>query len=321
MRSAFRTIALASAFVVASCGGGGGGSGSGFGGLSSATPQVAITESNALAVSANALDAAENTSAIRGATGLPVGVQAIAAALPAAVTVNQTGACPLGGTITVLGRVPSGAALGAGDSVSIVTSNCRVSTGGSVLQMNGQLAVSVVSGSIGGSLPFHVVIATTATNLTVSGNGVTVVANGDARLDWTESAASAQTIVSSGTTLASRETLNGSTHTTVLRNYSQQLTINGSIATASVSATVETDSAGLGIGTTSYTISTPTPVVWDLTTRVASAGAVKAVGANNSQLLLTVNADTTATIQVDANGDGTFEKTLTTTSAELAGRA
>jgi hypothetical protein len=118
--------------------------------------------------------------------------------------------------------------------------------------------------------------------------------------------------------MSSRETINGSTHTTVLRNYSQQLTINGSIATGTLAAIVETDSSRLGNGTTSYSISTPTPVVWNLATRIASAGVVRVVGANNSQLLLTVNPDTTATIQIDANGDGAFERTITTTAAELA---
>jgi hypothetical protein len=341
MTSAFRALALASAIVVASCGGGGGDSGTGTGGLSSATPQIAITESNARAVSANALDATQNTAATRGATGLPVGVQvngggapgtlavitqvvqlartsAIARGLPTAIAIDETGACPLGGTISVSGRVASNAALGPGDAVSITTNNCIVSAGGSALQLNGQLSISVVSGSISGTLPFHVVIATTATNLSVSANGVTAVANGDARLDWTASTATVQTIASSGTTMSSRETINGSTHTTVLRNYSQQLTINGSIATGTLAATVETDSSRLGNGTTSYSISTPTPVVWNLATRIASAGVVRVVGANNSQLLLTVNPDTTATIQIDANGDGAFERTITTTAAELA---
>jgi hypothetical protein len=153
----------------------------------------------------------------------------------------------------------------------------------------------------------------------VAANGVTVVANGDARLDWTANSASGQTIVSSGTMLSSRETINGSVHTTVMRNYTQQLTINGSTATGSVSATVETDSAKLGNGTTSYSISTPTPVVWNLATRVPSAGTIKVVGANNSQLLLTINADASATIQIDTNGDGAFDKTITSTAAELAG--
>ena len=167
--------------------------------------------------------------------------------------------------------------------------------------------------------PFHIVVSTTITNLSVATGGVTVVANGDVRLDWTASSSTSQTLSASGTTISSRETINGATHTTTMRNFSQTLKINGTTLTATVSATVETDSSKLGTGTVGYTISTPTAVVWNASTRSASAGVIKVVGANNSQVLITINADGSVTIQIDANGDGTFEKTITSTTAELAG--
>jgi hypothetical protein len=220
--------------------------------------------------------------------------------------------------MTVSGKVASSAGLSAGDTLTITTNNCGLSVGSTTMTMNGQLAMSVVSGSITG-LPFHVVIATTATNLSITTGGLTVVANGDARLDWTASTATSQTLIASGSAMSSRQTANGATHTNTIRNYTQQVTISGSTLVGTLSATVETDSSRLGSGTVSYTISTPTPVVWNATTRVASSGVVKVVGANNSQLLLTVNPDTSVTIQVDANGDGTYEKTVTSTTAELAG--
>jgi hypothetical protein len=119
--------------------------------------------------------------------------------------------------------------------------------------------------------------------------------------------------------MSSRETINGVTHTTTLNNFTQVLTISGSTYTGTVSATVQTDSSKLGTGTVSYAIGTPTPVVWNPATRTATAGVIKVVGANNSQLLITINADGTVTIQLDANGDGSYEKTITSTVAELAG--
>jgi hypothetical protein len=119
--------------------------------------------------------------------------------------------------------------------------------------------------------------------------------------------------------MSSRETINGATHTTTVRNFSQTLLINGNTDTATVSGTVETDSSKLSTGTVSYTISTPTPVTWDATTHNATAGVIKVVGANNSQVLVTINGDSSVTIQLDANGDGVYEKTITSTTAELAG--
>ena len=84
-----------------------------------------------------------------------------------------------------------------------------------------------------------------------------------------------------------------------------------------MSATIETSSTRLGANGGSYTITTTTPVVWNSSTNVLSAGVVKVVGANNSQLVITVTGNNSVSIQIDANGDGTFEKTVSSTVSEL----
>jgi hypothetical protein len=333
---------LALALVLSACGGGGGGGG---GGTAGVTPQptqaLSINETNAKPVSANALDAAQNTSATKGAAS-PLGVQvdtagggtptlqAIAEAarlasgafsastLPRGVVVSETDSCTLGGTLAISGNVASSAGLSTGDSFTLTMTNCALSVGTSTAVMSGSLTMTVAGGSLTG-IPFHVVLAVTATNLSVTTGGVSVVSNGDTRLDWTANSATSQTLIASGTSMSSRETINGGTHTTTMRNFSQTLVINGNTNTSTVSGTVETDSSKLGTGTVSYTISTPTPVTWDSATHLATAGAIKIVGANNTQLLVTVNADSSVSIQLDANGDGVYEKTVTSTTAELAG--
>jgi hypothetical protein len=90
------------------------------------------------------------------------------------------------------------------------------------------------------------------------------------------------------------------------------------LLTGSLTATVETDSSRLGGTTLSYTITTPTPVTWSETTGIPTAGVIKVVGANNAGLLVTINGDGTVTIQLDANGDGVYEKSITSTTTELA---
>jgi hypothetical protein len=328
--------------LLSACGGGGGGGGSGTTGV---TPQptsaLSINETNAKPVSANALDTAQNTSATGGVAS-PLGVQIdtagggtptmqviaeaarfasgafSASTLPSGVAVSQSASCPFGGTAAISGNIASSAGLSAGDSFSLIMTNCGVSTGTSTAVMNGSMTMAVAAGSLAG-IPFHVVLAVTATNLSVATGSVTVVSNGDTRLDWTANSATSQTLVASGTSMSSRETINGATHTTTVRNFSQTLLINGNTDTATVSGTVETDSSKLSTGTVSYTISTPTPVTWDATTHNATAGVIKVVGANNSQVLVTINGDSSVTIQLDANGDGVYEKTITSTTAELAG--
>jgi hypothetical protein len=341
MTIAMRSLALAGAIVLASCGGGGGSAGSGSGGVGSGPQSVPITESNAKPVAANAIDAAQNTSATSGAA-LPVGVQVDAGAgatdiqlvaetarraaqkfaaahLPAGISISETDACSLGGTMTITGNVASPNGIGPGDSLSVSMSNCAETVSGQSVVMNGQMTFSIVSGSIGDTLPFHIVMNVTLTNLNVQGGGVTAVGNGDVTLDWTANSATSQTLTATGTSLSSRQTISGTTRTNTMRSYAQTLTVNGSTLSSTLSATIETDSPRLGNGTMKYTITTPTAVVWSASNRLATAGVVKVVGANNSQLLATIGANGTVTLQVDANGDNTFETTVTTTTAELSG--
>jgi hypothetical protein len=345
MKFAFRGFAFASslalALVVSGCGGGGG---EGGGGTTGVTPQptqaLGINETNAKPVSANAVDAAQNTSATKGASS-PLGVQvdtadgaptmqAIAEAarfasqtfsastLPRGVVVSETDPCTLGGTLSISGNVASSAGFSTGDSFTLTMTSCTLKVGTSTAVMNGSMTMTVAAGSLTG-IPFHVVLAVAATNLSVTTGGVSVVSNGDTRLDWTANSATSQTLIASGSSMSSRETISGATHTTTMRNFSQTLVINGSTDTSTLSGTVETDSSKLGAGTVSYTISTPTPVSWNTTTRTPTTGVIKVVGANNTQVLVTINADSSVSIQLDANGDGVYEKTITSTTAELAG--
>lgn len=342
MAIALRSAALAGVFFLASCGGGGGSAGAGSGGIGGGGPQaVAINETNAKPVAASAMDASQNMSATSGAT-LPVGAQVEAAAgatnfqlvaeaarratqsfvaanIPAGISISQTDACALGGTTTITGSVASPNGIGAGDSLSVSMSNCAESIGGQTVVMNGQMSIAIVGGSIGGTTPFHVVMNVTATNLSMQAGGVTTVGNGDVHLDWTVNSATSQTLSASGTSMSTRQTISGTTRNNTMRNYSQSLTISGSTLTGSLSATIETDSSRLGSTAATYTVSTPTALVWNSATRLPTSGSVKAVGANNSQLVATFNADGTVSIQVDANGDGAFEKTVASTAAELAG--
>lgn len=336
-----RAMALVSAALLGACGGGGGG---GTSAPVAATPQaVAITETNAKPVGANAMDSAQSTAA-SGSTSLLTGVQvdaqgpvaqpvllavaemarvaagsagAAAAALPVGVAISQTVNCPLGGSMTVSGNVSGGTALVAGDSITISASNCQESVGGVTTVLSGGMSMTMQSGSIGSSPSFQAVLAVTMSNLSVQTGGLTIVASGDVRLEWNASSSTVQTLKATGTSMSSRQTAAGVTRTSTLKNYTQILSINGSTLSSDLSATVESDSTRLGAGGGIFTISTPTPVVWNSVTGVASAGVVKVVGAANSQLLVTIGSNGAVTLQVDANGDGTFEKTVTSTVSEL----
>ncbi|NPC58824.1 hypothetical protein [Caenimonas soli] len=337
-----RAFALVSSLLLAACGGGGGGGSSGTGGSTTAAPQaVLITETNAKPVAADALEAVQGASAMQGTnllTGVevqsesaaPAGIRAVAGiarvasaslagrtALASGVAISESAACPSGGGISITGNVSGGASLVPGDTITIAANNCKLAVDGVLTTMNGSLSMTVVSGSMPASGPFHVVVQYVLADLSVQAAGTTVVVAGTAQLDWTSSSITSETMIASGTSMTVRETTGTTTHTSAMKNYSQSVAVNGSTVTSSLSATIETSSTRLGASGGSYTITTPTPLVWNSSTNVLSAGVVKVVGANSSQLVMTVTGSNAVTIQVDANGDGTFEKTVFSTATEL----
>lgn len=339
MKLGVRTIALTliSSLVLAACGGGGGG------GPSVTAPQaVTINESSAKPVAANALGAVQGTSATESTnllTGVevqnegganPASLRAMAetarfasgslagrgGSMVTGVTSSETIDCPLSGSLTVSGTVSGSEGMVAGDNVTLTANNCSMNVDGVTTTMNGSMAFTVVSGSITSTLPMNVVFSMVATNFSVTAGSTTVAVNGDLRMDLRMTSTS-ETIVASGTSLSNTLTEGGATYTDTLKNYTQTFTYNGSVVTGSLSATVESSSSQLGSGGGSYTVTTPTALVWNESTGTLSSGVVKVVGANGSQLVMTVNSSTSVTIQIDENGDGTFEKTVASSQTEL----
>ena len=325
--------AIVGGLLVSACGGGGGSGGTGGAQVGAAVQLVAVNESSAKPLAANALDNVLKASATR-ATGLPIGVgalQAMAAAgrlgasvlttspLPQGVDIQQSIACPAGGSITVTGSVANTAAISAGDTLTVTHNNCRTNQAGVLLTFNGEVAIKIVSGVVTDSLPFHVVMDTTATNLSVQGGSSLVVSNGDARIDWNVTSATSQSLLATGSALNTRETVAGVTRNNALRDYTQSLGVVGPVLTGTLAGTIETDSPQIAPKSSTYNISTPAAVVWNAVTGVVGAGTIKVVGANDAQFTLTFTSNNNAQILLDSNGDGVVDQTITTNLTELGG--
>lgn len=332
-------IGFAAAALLAGCGGGGGGGG----GTSAAPTAVQISQANAKPVGADASGSVQNTSA-QGSTGLITGVQVqagggaqipstlllaeivrsipggtVGPAMALGVTVPPTTeACPNGGSMTVSGTVASSTALSAGDTLSITASGCGVTVAAQPTTLNGSLSFTVNSGSVARTpvYPFHVVMSLATTNLSVTTGSVTQTSNGDITLDWQATSSTVQTLTASGSTLSNGSTASGVLRTTTWRNYTQSLTMNNALMTGVLTAAVESTNSRLGTGGGSYTVSTPTAVQWDAATGDPTAGVIRVVGASNSTLRITFGAGT-ATLEVDADGNGSFESVVNSTPAEL----
>lgn len=339
MNTSIRALGLVATGLLVACGGGGGG-----GAPAPATPQaVVITQGNAKPVAANALNSVQNTSATQSGAGVVTGVQvdasstpvqsnlilisqaarmsvelvaARAATLPVGIVINDTFACALGGSLTVSGSIASTDGLSAGDNLNVSYNACRMNSDGADATLNGGLAIAIVSGSLM-SIPAQVVLATTATNLSVQSGGSTVVTSGDARLDIAVASSTSVVVIATGAAITSRITTAAGTFSTTTRNYTQRVSVNDITVSGSLTASVESDSTRIGPAGCSYTVTTPTAVVWNASTGAVTAGVVKVVGAANSQLVATIDGNGAVALQVDANGDGTFEATSSSTIAEL----
>ncbi|HEY0823943.1 MAG TPA: hypothetical protein VGD76_09170 [Ramlibacter sp.] len=317
------------AMVLVACGGGGGGT------TGAATaPAVAITTSNAQAVAAEASEVSTNTDAAA-AGSLVTGVQVdgtngsdtmllVSAARkllarPAASGSLATGAavsqaCTGGGSMTMDATVSGSGALAAGDSFQISANNCTESDGVTTMVMNGSIAITIVSGTYdlaSATYPKSVTMRIVTTNFSVSSGGETEVFNGDLTIALTETSATSASVTLTAASLSN----NIGSHTVTVTNYTLQVTESPVGVTTSITATVQTNNSRLGSGFVSYTITTLTPITVS-STGVVTAGSIKVTGANSS-LVLTVTGPDTYSLQVDTNGDGSFESTSTVTRSEL----
>ncbi|MBC5782936.1 hypothetical protein H8N03_08260 [Ramlibacter sp. USB13] len=328
-------LALVPALFLAACGGGGGDSS----GNAATAVQLAITSANSQAVAAESLEASASYEAAAGGASLLTGVEVdgggaanplllakatsqLLAKVPAGpslatgVSATETLACS-SGTLTVSYSVAStSGVLAAGDSMSFTANNCTETVGTETMRMNGTMSITILSGTFNasGAYPRSVSMQTSASNFTVVQGGETMVANGDVTIDLTQTSFSDAKV----TLKSSRMSSKVGSHAVTLKGYTHTVTETSSGATIQITATVETNNSRLGTGTVSYQVTTTTPIVVNSAGQV-TAGVLKATGASGSNVVLTATGADSFTVQVDADGNGTYESSNTVTRTALAG--
>jgi hypothetical protein len=343
-------VTVAVVMLITACGGGGGGSAGGGSASTGAVtaPSVSITSANAPTVAAASTGDVQSVSNVADSTSTIGAAQVVNAAdsnkletlttmranqmltqfaLKAAPHVSKTNAINAAsisnetvpcdsGTMTVSGSVANSSSystyLTQGDYISITANNCRYGTD----VLNGGLYVEVSSGSFTNSTYYSNVglsMKFTGLNLTsstASGTAVTGM-DGDASFVMSKTVSNS-TMDIRGTVLTRSQTINGTVSRTSLKNYTQRYVVSRSTATATVSAEVHTTNTKLGATGGSYTLTTPTAVVWSTSTDVIQSGVIEIAGANGAKVRATIAAPSTCSgscvhIETDANGDGTYE--------------
>lgn len=331
-------LLCAPALALVACGGGGGGGGGSPSPAPSSTAATAIviTAANAQPVAAEALAASTNTDAASAGSSFVTGVDVSGgggAARPMllaqaaqslankpgtgtiAAGVSTTQACTLGGTLTADVTRSSSTTLTAGDSLKFTASNCteRVDST-TTMVMNGSMSITIVSGSYdpaATAYPKSVAMRIVGSNFSITTGGRSESFNGDLTLSLTQNSATSSTASLSSSSLSSTV----GSHSVTLTNYSVQATETSTGSTLAVSGTVQTNNSRLASTAVTYTITTLKPLAVSSTGTV-TAGSIKVAG-SGSALLLTVTSNDTFSLQVDTNGDGTYDSTSTVTRAQL----
>jgi hypothetical protein len=335
-----RCALLVVPMLLAACGGGGGGggggsSGGGSSGGGSTVAGVVITTANSQAVAAEAVEISTNTDAAAAGSMFVTGVQVAGSAGPNPMTlagaarllaekaqgtatlatgVATTEACSAGGTITLDVNTSGSGVMTAGDSIQITANKCAESDGTSTIVMDGSMAINIISGSFDPAsalYPKSVTMRMVTTNFSVTGGGESELFNGDLTMALTQQSASSGSVTLTANSLASTI----GTHSVTVFNYSMSVSENASGSTMNLSATVQTNNSRLGASPVSYSISMPTPITVSSTGAI-TAGAIKVTGANSS-LLLTVTSSDSFSLQVDTNGDGSYDSTSPVTRSQL----
>ena len=327
------TLVAASTILVA-CGGGGGDD-SPSPNTPLAATQAPITSANYVAVTQEALS---SNAFLLDATSLVVGAQVsdsstlirfgqsqlsktpgrIANASVQAVGATQTFTeqCAGGGTLTIVDNDRNGnQQADAGDSVSLTANNC--SFDGEVL--NGQLSVTLNSatGNFESGYPYTLSGVLSFQNLTAQSATTRVVANGsmtmtvDARSDFNQSVALAID------SFAVSRTYAGVTSSQTLTKYNTSLKVSPTGSGADWTSSVRGILTSSTIDSKSVSIDTPLSFVRSGNQAYPASGQAIILGAAGSKVQVTAISSTTVKIDLDADGNGTYETSVNKVWSEI----
>jgi hypothetical protein len=318
MRTCVYGMWVVASVALAACGGGGGGGGT------SADMSAALSSANYVDVSTQAVAAtfalANNAELVTGAQVSNTNhlVQFSKAQLPkmrgwfASAPEMLTGAsqsltenCNGGGTISVVVTDVNGNDQpDAGDSATLTINHCAVD-GSSV---NGQLIMAVNSSSGDLDTYPHAYSATlTLNNLSTTSSQVSTVANGNFTLAVDRQSSILQTVMLTASSLTTSSTFDGATYSATLTNYQITETMGFTSSTTSVSGTVGTSL----LGANTLTAATLVPFTRFYTDVYPSSGQVMVTASQGGKVRITVLSSSMLRIELDANGDGSYEASTT----------
>ena len=321
-------MGMAACAALAACGGGGGGSDGGSSGGGGSGAAVALSASNyevaaneAVATGLGVTDLAGQANIVTGASvstqpnWAKIGWQQWLAARAAwsgtptlaGATTSTTISCSGGGNLVVTANdANNNGTFDSGDSLSVTANSCV--EGG--VTVGGLFSASLTSNPSGdpSACVYGIALAFNFQSFTATDSSGVATANGQFTLSSTRTACSTGTDSISASTFAETFTAAGATRSRSLVGYSATVAMTPTQSTTTLAGTITSTALNGG----SLTITTPTPFVRAYNTETfPHAGVGVATGANGGKVTVTALSSTTVRVDLDSNGDGTPEATVT----------
>jgi len=229
------------------------------------------------------------------------------------VVQSQTGSCPLGGTMSIsVNDADNSGTVSAGDTLNIVADGCVLSVGTATGSMN--FTFNTVSGNYQSSASSDYVLGVTMTfgNFTVTSPSAIASMNGSLSLLATANGNGNLSETISTPSLSISATYAGESRTRSLTGYSATMTKAPSAAYGSLlSYTVSGTASSSALASQSVSFATSTPFVRRGSDVYASSGVMVITGGAKSTIKITALNSTQVLQELDANGDGVFEESVT----------
>jgi hypothetical protein len=236
---------------------------------------------------------------------------ALSARVRPLATESETIACQFSGSITLAVTYSDASQFTPGDTISFTFNDCQTTstdnTSGAMSIVMSSYADTAAGVSYAGTMTLNVTAIDGARTSTVSGS----VGANYADLSATSSRLDL-TVGSNG--LTGSVTTTGGTPETI--GYASGFTISAT-DTSTSSSVIVNGSIDSSLLAGRITLQTNTPIVQGADDTYPSSGALRVSGAGGSALLLTVQSTTALQVQLDANGDGTYEASATYTWAQV----
>lgn len=219
--------------------------------------------------------------------------------------------CVTGSVVITENDTPPVGELNVGDTITATFNACTDEFGD---EYNGTMTVGItqLTGDPDNP-PFTIGISVTF-NLTITEDGDTFTATGGFNFTLSNDGAGRISIVMSGTNFSLSGMMDGAPINESLTNFRYELTYDENTGdyTVDFSGTISTGDLGGAV-----TFDTPTPFQGTTSEEFflenPTSGVLVVSGAGGSQAILTVTGMNTVRIDIDEDGDGTFETTINTT--------